>query len=265
MNIETYFSLNRKMWNDRVDVHLDSAMYDLQGFKAGKSSLNEIEIELLGDIRGKQLLHLQCHFGQDTLSLARMGARVTGVDFSDKAIDTARELAKELELEANFLCSDVLELEGKFPSQFDTVFSSYGTITWLPELGHWAKQIHDFLVPGGKFILVEFHPVVWMYDYDFTKVEYGYFNSGPIIEETSGSYADRDAPIQHQSVGWNHSLDEVLSALLATGLELTHFREYDYSPYAIFKDTVRSAQGYQIGGLEGKLPLVYSVVMQKKR
>lgn len=251
------------MWNDRVEPHLKSEMYDLPSFMKGKSSLNEIELDLLGDIKGKRILHLQCHFGMDSLSLARMGARVTGLDFSETAIDQARKLNTELGLDAEFICSDVLKADVYLKDNYDIVFTSYGTITWLPELGKWAEIVAKSLKKGGLFIMAEFHPVVWMFDDDFNEVFYGYFNSGPIIEDVEGTYADRDANLQHTFVGWNHATDEVLTSLLDTGLQLRKFREYDHSPYAIFKDTVKTKSGYMVKGLENKLPLVYSMVMEK--
>jgi SAM-dependent methyltransferase len=263
MQLKEYFDLNKKMWNDRVSVHLDSELYAMEKFKAGQNSLNEIELELLKDVTGLKILHLQCHFGQDSLSLARLGAKVTGVDFSEEAIQTARALNDELGLNATFICSDVLELDQLPEAAYDIIFTSYGTITWLPELSKWGANIHKYLKPGGKFILAEFHPAIWMYDDKFTYLQYGYFNCGPIIEENEGSYADKDAPIKHTSVGWNHALDEVLSALLPTGLRLSSFKEYDYSPYNIFHSNTKTDKGFQIKGLEGKLPLVYSLMMEK--
>ena len=261
--MKEFFELNKKMWNDRVAVHLDSKLYNMVNFMAGQSSLNEIELKLLGDVKGKKILHLQCHFGQDSLSLARMGAKVTGIDFSESAINKARELNDKLGLDAQFICSDVLTCDKYELGLFDIVFTSYGTITWLPELKKWAEIINHFLKPGGQFLLVEFHPNVWMFDEKFTFLEYSYFNSGPIIEEVQGSYADRDADIAHKTVGWNHALDEVFKALLDQNFCLTHFKEYDYSPYDVFPETQNIASGYQIKGLEGKLPLIYSLMIKK--
>src|SRR5688572_13897461 len=146
MNEETdYLKINRQSWNDRVDPHTRSEFYDLEGFRMGNTSLKEIEIKLLGDVKGKDLLHLQCHFGQDTLSLSRMGANVTGVDLSDKAIDFARSLSKEINAPAEFVCSDIYSLPKNLHKKFDIVFTSYGTITWLPDLNKWAQVISKYL------------------------------------------------------------------------------------------------------------------------
>jgi SAM-dependent methyltransferase len=260
-----YQSINRKLWNDKTGVHLESEFYDLPGFKAGKSSLNDIELEQLGDIRGKKLLHLQCHFGQDTLSLARKGAEVTGVDLSDKAIEAAQGLAEELEIPARFVTGDVLEadllLEGE---QFDIIFSSYGTIGWLPEIKTWGRVIYNLLRPGGVFHFVEFHPFIWLFDEQFGKIVYPYFNRGPIIEEIEGSYADRDAPIKNESCSWAHSLADVFTALREPGLDIVSFREFDYSPYDCFPKAVKTERGYQVKGMEGMIPMVFALEAVKR-
>ena len=177
-----YLEINRKSWNSRVDVHLKSDFYDVKGFLEGESSLNDIELGLLGDIKGKSILHLQCHFGQDTISLGRLGANVTGVDLSDKAIDNAKILAKKANVNATFICCDIYDLPTYLNEQFDIVFTSYGVIGWLPDMGKWAKIISNYLKPNGKFIFVEFHPILWVFDDDFKRIEYNYFNSGAIRE-----------------------------------------------------------------------------------
>ncbi|MFN7118138.1 MAG: class I SAM-dependent methyltransferase [Saprospiraceae bacterium] len=259
---EHYLDVNRALWNNKTQYHLQSDFYEVEAFKKGKSSLNSIELEQLGDVRNKTLLHLQCHFGQDTLSWARMGASVTGIDFSDEAIKAARHLAQELNIEADFIQSNVYDV--KLARQFDIIFTSYGVIGWLPDLEKWAQVIANHLKPGGEFHLIEFHPVVWMFDNDFQYIQYSYFNREDIIEEVHGSYADRSAPIVGQSVSWNHSLDEVLGALLRQGLRIEHFAEYDYSPYNCFVNTVQIAENqWQIKGLEGKIPMVYALKARK--
>ncbi len=260
-----YIEINRASWNKRTDYHLQSEFYDLEGFMNGKSSLNDIELSLLGDIKGKHILHLQCHFGQDSMSLARMGAHVVGVDLSDKAIESAQNIAEKLGIDSQFICCDIFDLPQYLNQKFDIVFTSYGVIGWLPDLDKWAKVIHDFLKPQGQLVFVEFHPVVWMFDDDFENVKYRYFNSGPIIETESGTYADKDANIEIQSVNWNHGLSEVVSNLLKNSLELLALEEYDYSPYNCFRHTVEVApKKYRIEHMENNLPMVYSVLAKKK-
>ena len=145
----------------------------------GRTSLNSIELDLLGDVKGKQILHLQCHFGQDSISLSRLGAKVTGMDLADKAIDAARQLSTKCATDTEFVLSDIYDLPNVLNKKYDIVYTSYGTIGWLPDLDQWAGVISHFLKPGGKFIFVEFHPFVWMYDDDFTHVKYVISTSNP--------------------------------------------------------------------------------------
>jgi len=263
---QNYIEINRQSWNSRTDIHLKSDFYDLDGFLKGKTSLNDIELNLLGDIKGKTILHLQCHFGQDTISLGRLGAKeITGVDLSDKAIESAKQIANDTDSIADFICCDIYDLPNHLEKQFDIVFTSYGTIGWLPDLDKWAKVISKFLKPGGQFIFVEFHPVVWMFDDNFEKIGYNYFNSGAIIETADGTYADKTADITQEYVTWNHSLSEVMNSLIQNGLEIKVFNEFDYSPYNCFNRTVEFEPGkYRIEHLDNKIPMVYSIVATKK-
>lgn len=266
MNAENnYLEINKNSWNSRTESHLKSEFYDVDGFLKGKSSLNEIELNLLGDLKGKSVLHLQCHFGQDTISLNRLGAKTIGIDLSDKAIESAKELALEANSDAHFICCDVYDLPNHLQGEFDIVYTSYGTIGWLPDLDQWAKVISRFLKPGGKFIFVEFHPVVWMFDDNFEKVGYRYFNSGAIVETESGTYADRNADINQSYVMWNHDLSEVINSLIKNGLEINSLDEFDYSPYNCFNHTIEfEPKKYRIAHLEDKIPMIYSIVATKK-
>jgi ubiquinone/menaquinone biosynthesis C-methylase UbiE len=257
--------VNRQSWNKKTEAHLKSEFYDLDGFLKGKTSLNEIELNLLGNIKGKTILHLQCHFGQDTISLSRLGAEVTGIDLSDKAIEAARHIAKETNSNANFICCDLYDLPSHLNEKFDIVFTSYGTIGWLPDLDKWAEIISRFLKPKGQFLFVEFHPVVWMFDENFDKIGYRYFNSGAIIETQSGTYADREAKITQSYVMWNHGLSEVLNSLINKGLEINSFEEFDYSPYNCFSRTVEfEPKRFRIEHLGNKIPMVYSISATRK-
>lgn len=262
---DNYIDINRQSWNNRTATHLKSEFYDLENFVKGKTSLNSIELELLGDISGKTILHLQCHFGQDTISLSRLGAETTGVDLSDKAIESANELALETAANATFICCNIYDLPQHLDKQFDIVFTSYGTIGWLPDLDQWAKIVSKFLKPNGKFVFVEFHPVVWMFDDNFDKIAYNYFNSAAIIESESGTYADRSADISQEYVMWNHGLNEVFAGLLKNALEIESFNEYDYSPYNCFSHTIEyEPKKFRIKHLGNKIPMVYSIVATKK-
>jgi SAM-dependent methyltransferase len=266
MDVERYTDLNLALWESRLEHHLRSDFYALEDFKCGATSLNEIELALMGDLRGREVVHLQCHFGQDTLSLSRMGAHATGIDFSPKAIDTARSLARELSLDAQFVCADVHEAPGCLSKPADMVFTTYGVLGWMPDMTRWARVVADCLKPGGELLLVEFHPVIWMYDNGFVRPAYSYFNGAPIIETEEGTYADSSAPIFLTSVGWNHSIGEVFGALRAAGMDVVHLAEYDYSPYPAFKDSVPAGdRRWQIKGMEGLLPMVYSLKAIKQK
>jgi 2-polyprenyl-3-methyl-5-hydroxy-6-metoxy-1,4-benzoquinol methylase len=260
-----YIQINKTLWNKRTESHLASDFYDVAGFVAGKSSLNEIELSLLGDIQGKTILHLQCHFGQDSISLQRLGAQVTGVDLSDKAITAAKDLAAQTHTNPSFICCDIYDLPNHLDQKFDMVFTTYGTIGWLPDITKWATVVSTFLKPGGKLLFADFHPVVWMFDDNFTGVGYHYFNTEAIIETENGTYADRDAEIKLQSIGWNHDLSEVLNNLIKQSLELTVFNEYDYAPYNCFKESIEVGPGkFRIKHLGNKIPMVYALVAVKK-
>lgn len=266
MNSENnYLEINKQSWNNKVDTHMESSFYDMKSFLNGATSLNTIELDLLGEISNEKILHLQCHFGQDSISLSRQGAHVTGVDISDVAIDKAQDLAKMCASDAKFICSDVYSCRELIDEKFDTVFTSYGTIGWLPDLDKWADLIYGFLKPRGRLVFVEFHPFVWMFDDNFEKIAYNYFKSDPIIETESGTYADRSAEISQTFVSWNHSLSEVMTSLLKSGFVINDFKEYDYSPYNIFPGMKAiSHKKFQIAKYKDGLPLVYSIVAIKK-
>lgn len=262
---KNYIEVNRQSWNNRTETHLKSEFYDLDNFLKGKNSLNDIELNLLGDIHGKSILHLQCHFGQDTISLGRLGANVTGVDLSDKAIESARQIAKDIHSDATFICCDIYDLPNHLDDTFDIVFTSYGTIGWLPDLDKWANVVSRYLKPSGQFVFVEFHPVVWMFDDNFEKIAYRYFNSGAIIETQSGTYADKEADLTVTDISWNHSISEVLNSLIKNGLQIDSFNEFDYSPYNCFNKTTESEPGkYRIKHLDDKIPMVYSIAATRR-
>jgi SAM-dependent methyltransferase len=233
-NVDDYIKANLELWNNWALIHEKAEAYDLEGFRAGKLSLNTIELEEIGDVAGKSLLHLQCHFGKDTLSWARLGASVTGADFSDKAIALARSLSEELGIPADFVCSNVYDLPDVLPGQFDIVFTSYGVLYWLPDIDRWAQVVGHFLKPGGTFYIVEFHPFAWVFEDaeegEGLKVSYPYFTPPEPLEfETHGTYADPDADYHSVEYGWNHSLGEIVSALISAGLTIEFLHEFPFS------------------------------------
>lgn len=262
---QDYLHLNREAWNQKTEQHVHSAFYELDAFLRGKNVLRSIELELLGDIKDKRILHLQCHFGLDTLSLARMGAAVTGVDLSDTAIRKAHELNGLLGLDAKFICCNLYDLSEHLSGEFDIVFTSYGTIGWLPDLTKWAQLIEQFLRPGGQFIMVDFHPFVWTFDNDMQAIAYDYFKGEPIIEEVQGTYADRSAPILTKTVSWNHGMSEILNSLISCELTLHQLEEYDYSPYDCLPNLEKQGEDvYRFRHISQRIPIVYSIVAGKQ-
>jgi ubiquinone/menaquinone biosynthesis C-methylase UbiE len=262
---EDYLKINKHAWNQKTPVHYDSEFYDNKTFLAGTTSLKDIELQFLGDVSGKKILHLQCHFGQDSISLARMGAEVTGVDLSDASIQTANELASKAGTDCRFIECDLYSLPEVLEESFDIVFTTYGTIGWLPDLDKWANVVSHFLKPGGQLIFAEFHPVVWMFNDDFDGVGYNYFNDGPIHETQEGTYTDRDADIHEEYVMWNHGISEVINSLINSGLVINALNEFDYSPYNCFMHTEEFEPGkFRIKHLENNIPMVYSILASKE-
>ncbi|MGK6340846.1 class I SAM-dependent methyltransferase [Chryseobacterium sp. DT-3] len=263
--MKNYLEINKNSWNAKVNPHLKSDFYFVDEFLNGRNSLNSIELDLLGDVKGKSILHLQCHFGQDSISLSRMGAYVTGIDLSDKAIETGKDLAQKCGTDTQFICSDVYSLPDILDQKFDIVYTSYGVIGWLPDLNKWAGVISHFLKPDGKIVMAEFHPAVWMFDDNFTKIAYNYFNEKPIVETYEGTYADKSADIVQEYVMWNHSLAEVLQSLIKYNIELETFQEFDWSPYPCFNHVEEFEKGkWRISKFDNKLPLVYALKGRKK-
>ena len=249
--MKDYFKVNQSLWDQKTPVHAESDFYDLKGFKAGGESLNSPELEALMPVSGKSLLHLQCHFGQDTLSWARKGATVTGIDFSSAAINLAKSLSTELNLPANFIQTNIYDIRNHLNEQFDIIFTSYGVLGWLPNMEQWAQIVYDYLKPGGTFYIVEFHPVLYMFDFKSQNLEYHYFDVDGVQEETViGTYAETGAPLQHKEYFWQHSLSEILQPLLNTGLKMLEFQEYDYSPYNCFENMREREPGKYVFGKE---------------
>ncbi len=263
-NLTKYFDTNKATWNEKTKIHVESGMYDLKAFKNGASSLMPYELKALGDVKGKSLLHLQCHFGQDTLSWSRLGANCVGVDISDEGIRFAQKLNEELELDADFVCCNVLETSKYVTDTFDIVFTSYGVIGWLPNLEPWGQMIADRLNKGGVFYMAEFHPIVWMFDYLEGKpiMKYGYMQDEVIYEEYEGTYANTDSTMISKEYGWNHGLSEVINALTKAGLRIDYLNEYDESPYNVLPDLEQTKSGMH--ATKDKLyPLIFEIKATK--
>jgi len=259
------FEYNRETWNELTGLHANSSFYDVDGFKKGKSSLNHIEIEELGNIKGKKILHLQCHFGLDTLSLARMGADVIGIDISDASIQKAKELSDDLGIAAKFIRTNLYDLPKILEDSFDIIYTSYGAINWLKDLDQWAKIIRHYLKPNGKFYMVEFHPFIYSLN-DHFEISESYFKSQAIETQVERSYTDHSEISQKQlkHIEWHHSLSEVLSSLITNGLEIELFNEFPYQVYNCFPNLIELEKGKWVAEKHGdKIPYMYSVRAKK--
>lgn len=238
---------NRRHWDDCVPVHRDAEFYDLAGFKSGHSTLHSVELEELGDVGGRSLLHLQCHFGLDTLSWARLGARVTGVDFSQPAVELACSLAAELGIEARFVRSNLYDLPRVVADRFDVVFTSYGSLCWLPDLRAWARVVARFLRLGGTLLVVEEHPVAAACDEVDGHLEpvWPMFGEGPIEESVRRTYADPEARLPERTTyQWAWTVGEMVTALIEAGLRVERLREEPLAAWPRFPSMTRDADGW---------------------
>lgn len=243
---EEHLRVNRANWNERTPVHAGSALYDVPSFKAGRMTLHEIERREVGDVRGKTLLHLQCHFGLDTMSWARLGASATGVDFSDAAIELAQSLNGELGLDARFIRSNIYDLPSALDEQFDIVFTSYGVLCWLPDLDGWAQIAAQYVKPGGVFYIVDGHPVMNVFEESADgelQPTYGYFHEEILWDGGEPSYAGTEI-IESPVYEWQHGLGEIVTALLGAGLRLEFLHEFGFSGYRAFPSMERGDDGW---------------------
>jgi SAM-dependent methyltransferase len=265
--MDEYLRKNLEMWNDRVPLHATSKLYNVEGFKKGGYTIKSIELEEVGDVAGKSLLHLQCHFGMDTLSWARLGARVTGVDFSDEAIAMARALSKELGIGADFVCCNIYDLPKNLDGQFDIVYTSTGILCWLPDLKKWADIIYHSLKPGGFFYIFEEHPFTIVFNNSAgvteLKVTQSYFHTAePIAWEVTGSYTGEKTDRLYTSYEWTHSMGDVINALISCGLRIEFVHEFSLCSWRRFPFMVQDEAGWwRIQG--DKIPLTFSLKATK--
>jgi SAM-dependent methyltransferase len=260
--------INRDHWDELVPVHKRSAFYDLQSFLEGRNSVDDVSMGLLGDVTGKRILHLQCHFGMDSLSLARLGAMVTGVDFSPTAIEAARDLSNQLGVNAHFIEANIYDLPEIHDVRYDIVFTSHGTITWLPDIQRWAEVVANFLGPGGRFVFVDGHPLSWTFkqdDVSTVEFEFGYFNAGREFQfHNDYSYAsDPGSPrlTNRDSREWHHRLDEILNALASAGLHIELVREYPQIAWRLLPFLEQEEDGWwRMPAGHPELPLMLATV-----
>lgn len=264
--LKKFFQANEKMWDKNAKQNYKSKMYRVEEFLKGQTTLNSIELEELGNVQGKTLLHLQCHFGLDTLSWAREGAKVTGVDFSEEAIKLAQQLAEKTNLKGNFIQANIYDLPEILNEKFDIVFTSYGVLCWLNDLTRWAEIIANFLKSGGIFYIAEFHPFIWVFDWDANddyRIDKTYFSSSTPYKYTAeGSYAagpnEKYEPTTIYE--WGHKMSEVINAIIKAGLDIQFLHEFPISPFPRFAFLKQSEDGYwRYDNPDIQLPLVYSI------
>jgi SAM-dependent methyltransferase len=263
---------NRDLWNAWTRINLESDFYDVEAFAAGHGrDLDAICLAGPGDVRGKSLLHLQCHFGMDSIRWARHGATVTGVDFSEEAIAAARALAARMGVPVTFIHADVGDLPAGLDGRFDVVFTSHGVLCWLPDLERWAGGIARALVSGGVFFIVEAHPVLLCFDDRSAEPDlrllYPYFQGPePIREEHPGCYSAPEAAITSVEHVWLHRLSSIIGSLTRAGLRVESFEEYPFLGWKFFPWMQEGADGWwrlpddaRIPTGAGSLPLMFSL------
>jgi ubiquinone/menaquinone biosynthesis C-methylase UbiE len=265
---------NEALWDAWTDIHEGSAFYDLEGFREGGIRLRDEEVAAVGDVRGKTLLHLQCHFGIDTLSWARLGATVTGADFSQRAVELAQRLAGDIGVaDARFIRSDLYELPRLLDEQFDVVYTSRGVIGWLPDIRRWAEVVAGFTAPGGLFFINEIHPVAQAFENEGVvpgelRLAYPYWeHRDPLTFEVKGSYADPDANTAGlREHGWDHGLGELVTALVDAGLRIESLVEHPWLEWSadFLVERPDTGRWYLPDSVKGELPLMFSLLARKQ-
>ncbi|MGW7553073.1 class I SAM-dependent methyltransferase [Streptomyces rimosus] len=256
---------NRALWDTWTEAHVRSDHYDVRGFLAGRESLQSFEPGELGPVAGRSLLHLQCHFGLDTLSWARRGAHVTGVDFSPAAVGQANAIAAKAGLPAEFVCAQLYDLPPRFDHAFDIVYVSFGSLVWLPDIGRWARAAARYLAPGGVLYVAEYHPMVHVLDFDEDadgpRLRYPYFHrTEPVTHDLDGPYA---GPGSGSIAGytWAHSLGEILTSVIRAGLRPEFLHEYPSAWFPMLPYLERRADGryWLPARIEGECPLLFTL------
>jgi SAM-dependent methyltransferase len=262
---------NRRNWDDRTAVHLRSRFYDVEGWLRRRPGPPAFEVEVLGDLAGRTLLHLQCHFGLDTLAWAGAGAHVTGLDFSSPAIEAARELAVRAGLadRARFVCANVYDaVEALDHQRFDVVYVSLGALCWLPSVDRWAAQVGGLVAPGGTFYLHDAHPLAAALADQQPIVASDYFEEAePYVDDEGWTYTDASGPVAHRRChAWNHGLGETVTALLRHGLRIDTLVEHDWTVFRAFPWLVDTGDGrWSTPPGTPRLPLSYTVTASLER
>ena len=257
---------NRANWDERVALHLRSRFYDVEGWLQDQPRPRGYEAEALGDVTGLRLLHLQCHFGLDTLAWARAGAKVTGLDFAPAAVEAARAIAQRAGLaeRAEFVCADVYDaVEALGRTDFDVVYVSLGALCWLPSVERWAAQVSALVAPGGRLYLHDGHPLAWALAGDRPEVVRSYFEEAePLVDDSGYTYTDAAAAVTNsRQYEWNHGVGETLSALVRHGLRLEWLVEHDWTVWPQFPWLVQTAEGtWRAPAGRPRLPLSFSLL-----
>jgi SAM-dependent methyltransferase len=256
--VEDYAELNRASWDERAPAHAASRDYAVDQFASDPGHLSEVvrfDLPLLGDIGGRRGVHLQCHIGTDTVSLARLGADMTGLDFSPASLAQARRIARLAGADVRFVEAEVYDAPGALgPEPFDLVYTGIGALCWLPDIARWARVVAGLLRPGGRLFIREGHPVLWALDDPrpdgLLAVEYPYFErEEAMVFDEGGTYVETDAVFSHNRTHeWNHGLGEIVTALMAAGMDLTGLVEHDSVPWDALP-----GQMERIGGGEWRL------------
>lgn len=262
--MDDYLKHNKAHWNKVTPIHTASKFYDIENFKKGKSNLMHLELKEVGDVKGKTLLHLQCHFGMGTLSWAREGAITTGIDLSEESIREAQKLSQEINVPSKFICTDIYNSPNVLNEKFDIVFTSYGVLPWLPDLKKWAEVINHFLKPGGIFYIVESHPFTWMMNDEF-QFKYPYFIKEPIIdEESQGTYTDSTVDITTTTYEWNHTLDEIVNSLIDQELTIEFLHEFPFNHFDSYPGLMeKDEEGWYWMKGKNDFPMLFSLKARK--
>jgi SAM-dependent methyltransferase len=263
---------NEELWDEWTKIHEGSEFYDLEGFKRGGIRLAGHEVAEIGDVRALELLHLQCHFGIDTLSWARLGAKVTGADFSQAAVELASRTAAEMGItDARFVRSDLFDLPDVLDGDFDLVYTSRGVLGWMPDIRRWADVVAHFVRPGGRFYITEIHPIAQVFENEGVapgelELVYPYWeHRAPLAFDNVGSYADPDAPVSvPKEFGWDHGLGEIVTALVDAGLRIESLREYPFNAWKLdFLEGAGDSTWRLPESVKGELPLSFSILATK--
>lgn len=264
--------LNRAHWNELADVHGrgTDAYYDIDRLIAGESSLSRAERDgvdtAIGDLAGKDVLHLQCHLGMDAVSLARLGARVTGADFSAAALARASDIASRCGVQVDFVEADATNLPAELRERFDLVYATIGVLNWIGDVDAWMRSARSVLRTGGRLLLVDVHPLFAMFrTLEPLEADFPYASAGPVRFDEQGSYADKDAVLSSSAtVEFAHSLGEVVTAAVGAGLHVEYVQEHlecDFDPRGILAAEPDGAYRMRIGG--SPAPILYTVVASR--